>query len=637
VVAQPQPLPLLEDVTAPRVSPNRARVALIVMPFAPSNRPSIQCGLLKADLVRCGYAVDVHYLNLQAAIAFGAERYQTISDSYTEEILGEWLFSVAAFGDHGDEEAYRAACPSVDTYCQTLGLTFEELCDYRKTVIPALVAHWRAAIDWSVYTAVGFSSTFQQHVASLALARQIKEQHPQVAIIFGGANVEGEMGPAFMRAFPWLDYTVSGEGDVALPALMARIANGESGVGVPGVSGRVNGAVIDGGLAPRVERLDDLPLPDYDEYFAALERLGAPQVLGSQEVRLNFESSRGCWWGEKHHCTFCGLNGLGMVYRSRRPEQVLDDLRVLSDRYGVLAYISVDNILDMHHIEGLLGPLGDGHYDYRIYHEVKANLTRAQLHILRRAGIVQIQAGIESLNTHVLALMRKGTTMLRNVRFLKWCEYYGFRVEWNLLMGFPGETLADYDEQVRLIPLLYHLTAPSNWGAVVLDRFSPYFEDPSFPVRAVRPFAAYRFLYPVEGLDLNKAAHAFECDWGDTVPLAEREPLMVAAREWDARRGRQPAPTLAYERAPDWLRILDRRDPASPRVLVLRGLEAAVYEACTETDHTAARVAEQLQQSGAAITAADVERMLLRLCELEVMLEEDGHFLSLALPANRAW
>ena len=48
------------------------------------------------------------------------------------------------------------------------------------------------------------------------------------------------------------------------------------------------------------------------------------------------------------------------------------------------------------------------------------------------------------LSTHVLKLMRKGTSMLQNLRLLKWCRYYGIEVAWNLIWGFPGETEEDY-------------------------------------------------------------------------------------------------------------------------------------------------------------------------------------------------
>ena len=82
------------------------RVALVNMPFAGANRPSIQCGLLKAGLVREGHEVDVHYLNLELAAEIGEVTYRRLADLRWDHLLGEWLFSAADFGPRDDEEAY---------------------------------------------------------------------------------------------------------------------------------------------------------------------------------------------------------------------------------------------------------------------------------------------------------------------------------------------------------------------------------------------------------------------------------------------------------------------------------------------------------------------------------------------------
>jgi hypothetical protein len=184
------------------------RVALVNMPFAGANRPSIQCGLLKAGLVREGHEVDVHYLNLELAAEIGQVTYSKLSDLRWDHLLGEWLFSAAAFGPRDDEEEYREAHPSLEETCRQLERDFGELCRMRNEVFPEVIERWASTIDWGAYGIVGFTSTFEQNVASLALARRIKERWPEVVTVFGGANYDGEMGPEYVRAFPWIDYAV---------------------------------------------------------------------------------------------------------------------------------------------------------------------------------------------------------------------------------------------------------------------------------------------------------------------------------------------------------------------------------------------------------------------------------------------
>jgi ribosomal peptide maturation radical SAM protein 1 len=327
-----------------------------------------------------------------------------------------------------------------------------------------------------------------------------------------------------------------------------------------------------------------------------------------------------------------------MVFRSKPPERVRDELRRLANRYQIVNFEAVDNIIDMRYLEELCRPLGEEHYDYQLFYEVKANLTRAQLRTMARAGITAIQPGIESLNTHVLTLMRKGTTALRNVRLLKWAYYYGMRVGWNLLTGFPGETREDYEQQKRLLPLLMHLPPPSGCGPIWLERFSPYFTDPSFPVRDVRPRPAYQFIYPGDQLDLSTIAYFFDYEMDGTLPVDEHDGLRELAEEWKVRWKSPARPALVYQRAPDWLQVVDRRNPAAPAAVALHGIEAAAYEYCSDSDHTADRVAAHLREAhGAEIDTAGTEAMLRRFCEMTLMVEDGGHFFSLALPVNPNW
>jgi ribosomal peptide maturation radical SAM protein 1 len=607
------------------------------MPFAAASRPSIQCGLLKAGLSRAGHRVDVYYLNLELAAELGHEIYDKLAELRSDHLLGEWLFSASAFGVRPDEEEYRQAFPSLADTCEQLGRSFEDLCRLRNETLPALVERWATTIDWAEYDIVGFTSTFEQNVAALALARRVKERYRDVVTVFGGANYDGEMGPEYVRAFPWIDYAVVGEGDEALPAIVARLASGESAAGLAGVAARVGDEVVKDGPAPLVQDMDALPDPNYDEFFATLARLGRDRVLGDTVPLLLFESARGCWWGEKHHCTFCGLNALGMAYRSKSPERVHEELRRMSARYQIVNFEAVDNILDMRYLEALCRPLIEERYDYRLFYEVKTNLKRAQLRTLSRAGVNVIQPGIESLSTHILKLMRKGTTMLQNVRLLKWGHYYGIKVAWNLLTGFPGETAEDYEQQAKLIPKLVHLPPPAGGGPIWMERFSPYFTDPAFPVEDLEPWAAYRWVYPEDSVDTRKIAYFFDYKMGDTVPDDLLFDTKRATQEWRDSWMQAHRPLLVYQRAPDWIQVVDRRDPKEPKVHAFQGLEAVVYDLCSDTDHSARRVQSTLQSDGIEVDVADVEAALGRFCELGLMIDEDGQYLSLALPVNANW
>jgi len=612
-----------------------ARIALINMPFAKVDSPSIQCGLLKSILVESGHFAEVFYFNLDLANEIGGQEYAAISDGrHTNALLGEWLFSSAAFSYRDNESEYLAAVPALKGVCNRLG--FERLCHLRKEVFPAMVQRWVEQVDWEAYHAVGFTSTFVQNNACFALARCIKEKFPHVATVFGGANFDAGMGREFLRKLPFMDYVVDGEGEEAIVELANRLSKGEPGIGIQGVSAKTADGIFDGGRANKMRSMDALPEPSYEEYFETLWRLDRKKILGSSTPLLLVETARGCWWGEKHHCTFCGLNASDMAFRSKSPERVLEELKSLANRYQTLDISVIDNIMNLKYIEKVCGPLAEMHCDYKIFWEVKSNLTPRQLKILADAGIGEVQPGIESLSTHVLALMRKGITMLKNVRFLKWANYFGINAGWNLLTGFPGENEEDYSRQQKLVLLLKHLQPPWGGSPIWLERYSPYFFDPSFPVKNIRPAVAYRFVYPESEIDLKEVAYFFDYEMEETIPVEQHQGLFALIKDWKASWEKTPRPFLRYRRGPDWIEVLDHREEPS-RKYWLYGTEATVYEFCGETDRTATAALQNMREETGRGELEEVEAALEKCCDLGIMIEEDRHYLSLALPMNSNW
>jgi ribosomal peptide maturation radical SAM protein 1 len=612
-----------------------ARVALVNMPFAIADRPSIQCGVLKAVLTAAGHDVEVHYFNLRLAARLGGAFYHRLASPRRNNLLlGDWLFSAAAFDDASNDEDYRAGVSGLDETCTDLGLDFAALARLRSTDLPEFLDDCLASVDWTRYDVVGFTSTFEQHVAALALARRLKDRHPQLTIVFGGANVDGEMGTETVRAFDWVDLVVVGEGETPLLALIAKVVAGESALDVPGVVGRrADGTVTVLRPSRPLSSLDSLPDPDYDDYFATLFELGAPNVIENALPLLLIESSRGCWWGQKHHCTFCGLNANAMAYRSRSADRVHEQITRLSQRHSLLNFEAVDNIMDHRYLKDLWQTLAGERFDFRFFYEVKANLSRQQLRTMADAGVTAIQPGIESLSTRILGLMRKGTSMLDNVRVLKWARHYDVRAGWNLLTGFPGECARDYDEQVDLIPLLAHLWPPTGVGRIWLERFSPYFFDDSFPVQERHPEPAYRYIYPTGRVDLDRIAYFFEYSMGDVIEPPRA--LYTVVERWIQAWRQRDRPSLVYQRAPDWLQILDRRSPAEPAIAALHGAEATAYEICGDWQRTPDQVVERLAAAGhTGGTCEEVRDMLDRYCAAGVMVREDDRYLSLAHPVR---
>jgi hypothetical protein len=146
---------------------------------------------------------------------------------------------------------------------------------------------------------------------------------------------------------------------------------------------------------------------------------------------------------------------------------------------------------------------------------------------------------------------------------------------------------------------------------------------------------AYKFVYPESEINLNEVAYFFDYTMRDTVPGENHEEFCTLLQSWkEAWEDRRP--TLLYRRGPGWIEVFDQREE-KPRHHWLYGAEALAYEACGETDHTAEAVWRSLGAQDGTVPLEDVQAALTKCCDLGIMIEEDGHYLSLALPSNRNW
>lgn len=598
---------------------------LVAAPFADWRRPSIQLGLLSAVARRAGHRVETRHLTLDLVPLIGIEDYDELA-GHRGRMTGDWLFSVEAFGA-------QAPDPDGDLFFRLapeLHGRRDRLLEIRQDVLPRFLDAVTTPEDWLGVDVVAFTSTFQQTTASLAIARRVRAIAPHVVVVFGGANLDGDMGAELVRTLPDIDIGISGEADEAFPALLSALDAGTDPSAVPGVIRRVGTRIATSPPAPPTVDLDALPDPSYDEYFARGRATGMVDGPSQRGTRLPFESARGCWWGAKHHCTFCGLNGSTMTFRSKSPDRVLAELGRLARRYGTFRFSAVDNIIDPTYLNTLLPALRDAEAGVDVFYEVKANLTREQLRLFAQAGVRQLQPGLESLSTSVLASMRKGVRMIQNVNTLRWALYSGVQLHWNLLFGFPGETDEDYAGQTQLMPALRHLQPPGHVGSVWLERFSPLYADAVARGDPPPPEASYRTVYPAE-VCLDRIAYFFEPDEKARPEVAATtyDDYERAVHGWqDAWGGSGDIPSLTVRAMAGHAQVDDRRGVGADGTHLLHGAMAEVHAACMDRPITAAAVAERT-----SLAPGRVDRIVDDLVDRRLFVRDGTRVLALALPA----
>ena len=613
-------------------------VALVNMPFSSSKYPSIQLGTLASVLKAQGIGVKTHHLYLHFAYQLGVPLYEVLCEK--RGLLGEWLFSHLLFRENPKNAEYTNTFKPIfeDVYRET-ACPPSYLLELKTTGAPQYLTRMLTEIDWGQHQIVGFTSTFDQNVASLTMAKLIKDLYPSIKIVFGGANFDGEMGLEHFRAFPWIDYVVVGEGEEIFPGLVKQVLEGkEDGFG-PGVAYRHNGKITFQPNDRLFSEFEKTGPPDYDDYFALLDQLNPQFSQGLNKILL-YEAARGCWWGEKHHCTFCGLNAQSMKFRSKSPEQVFNEMRELSSRYNTTRFRFVDNIIDMKYIDGLFAKLAAERYDLEVFIETKSNLSKHQMQTLARGGVKSFQPGIESLSLPQLKEMKKGVTPLQNLQAMKWARYYEVETLWNILLGFPGETDADYRRQIELIPAIFHLQPPLSVGELWLERFSPYFKWPEQNgIRITGPGLAYEYVYDSRVVNLTKIAYDFEYELiENNVSPSLIEELTQLTNEWKRRHATDDKPFLLYSKAIDFVTVFDGRSE-QPRKDRYDWPHAFIIDFCNEAPKYLGQIKDGVneREEGRSCNASAVEQALQDLLRKRLIYEESGRYLTLALPVNQTY
>ena len=601
-------------------------VAIISMPSLSARYPSFQLGLLKPTLEREGIPVQTFSLFMYFGAQIGWRINETLADVYPC-MVGEWIWTKAAFGDFADNEAYIDLYkPSLSSICEQAGCTIDDLRRIREEEAPAFIDFCIDSVDWSRFGLIGFSVVFQQTLASIALARALKKRHPSIPIIMGGASFEDDIAEEVMRGCPEVDYVHCGDAEESFPEMIRRLYEGRSMRGLQGIMWRDNGGLVFGGRAPNLKDMNKTPVPDFDEYFYA-RREGGYGNGDTSDVLLPIETARGCWWGMKNHCTFCGLNRSGMEFRAKDTNNILEQLEALSNRYGILDFNAIDNIMAPEYVDKLFGRLVEAKSDFRIHYEIRPSLTRTQLKQMRMGGLFSVQPGVESFSTHLLKVMKKHTTGMRNLELIKWCTYYGINNLYNILVRFPGETSLDYQVHCEIIPQILHWQPPWAIAKARADRGSPMYTEPeSQGVTQLVPSPCYDYLFPKDKFNLQRVSYYFEHEMDNTLGDAQYDELFGIVAGWQQRWQQRPRPFLTYRKALATMIIDDGRD-GSPRSATYVGNPVALYEYCAD--------ARSRKEISAKFKDADwIEDDLSEFIEQGFMIHLDGRYLSLALPAN---
>lgn len=276
------------------------------------------------------------------------------------------------------------------------------------------------------YEFYGISATTPQYPKARTALQRIREVDPEAVVVLGGAHVNASKcrTEAIRDGF---DFVVYGEGELTLQDIVeGGISRNELEPERRILGGRK--------IPPNGGTIDQIPMPD--RAAIDIRSYGYP-IEGRRAATLM--TAREC----PFKCQFC--SSAGGVPRFHSVERVMEEIRYLVEELDFRALLFVDDVFTFKE-KTRLWPLMEEMKKYYDEHGViwrcysRTDLGMQSLERMRRAGCIEVGAGIESGSQDILDVTMKYTTTTGNLQFIEACARADIMPNTFLMIGLPAET-----------------------------------------------------------------------------------------------------------------------------------------------------------------------------------------------------
>lgn len=306
---------------------------------------------------------------------------------------------------------------------------------YAKIIFPMIETHinrWAEEIAESDAEVVGFSVWVGNYATTLDVVKRVKERCPQKVIVVGGPHAAKFWHGQDLIKLPFIDHVVYGEGEITFCELLESL---QSPTLVRGLLTKAG----DTGERPLIKDLDDLPLPSLDHFRFDLFKSEIPIL-----------PCRGC----VYNCAFCTERSFWKRFRTRSAENIFQEVEVRSNTVGSSFYFASDLInANIPILERLCDLIIQSRLPiaWAAQAAFRTEMSKELLSKMRRAGCFRLEYGMESASPKILREMNKNATVELASRIIKDTHDVGIEVMLYWIVGFPTETEADFQHNIKFI------------------------------------------------------------------------------------------------------------------------------------------------------------------------------------------
>jgi len=435
----PELLKLNSNPEQPKGPARKQNVLLVRPPYFTPWTPPLGIAILKAYLNQSGHCARCFDFNADAELwgmhhkyfsVLAAAASSTSNDGYSKLwwVINAHMLAYAngaglaaqrrvietvspLYGIHGTRSLVDALLPLIDRYFTRLTFLFDQL-------------------DLSSYDVIGSSTYTTSLSSSLWLLRRAKEQHPGIKTVIGGGVFADDLAlgsdnlQILLNEYPWIDHIVLGEGEMLFKQILDGVLSHKRVVSLADL----NGATL---------AMQDVPTPDFSDF--SLERY----------YNLTIEGARSC----PFQCSFCSETIQWGEYRKKPIDKFVEQVLELKSQCKMREFFMGDSLMNPYLIPfaaALTKQNADILYDG--YLRADRPVTNKKfVKAWADSGLYRVRLGVESASGNVLKSMDKKTTPAVISEVLKTLSQAGIRTTTYWIVGFPGETEADFEETCEFI------------------------------------------------------------------------------------------------------------------------------------------------------------------------------------------
>ncbi len=295
---------------------------------------------------------------------------------------------------------------------------------------------------------VGFSAMSMEANEMAELASIVKELKPECPTILGGPHAS--VFYDYVLKDTNIDYVVIGEGERTFLEILPRLENDEPLDDVKGIAFMRDGNIVVTPEREFIENLDSIPFPAWDlvDFKRYSVQISMNAFCHSTPWAIIF-TTRAC----PFHCAYCH-NIFGKRVRKRSVENVMEEIEILTGRYGVKELHIVDDIfnLDLPRAKRICDEIVERGIKVKIAfpNGLRGDMMdRELIKKLKAAGCYTITYAVETASPRLQRVIRKNLNLDKVKQTIAWTYDEGLIPQAFIMMGFPGETVEEMNMTVK--------------------------------------------------------------------------------------------------------------------------------------------------------------------------------------------